>query len=364
MTRRVFILGAGSSAAFQGPKGNCPTISDFFIRAARIGLLDKYKEQTMSRPLFDFVRQEFGVRKADLCRVPINIESVVTRIEKSIEYFDTDGKYTIRGQARRNKKSVRLYGMRLQATTFIGHVLLELTHNSLSPLHVKLADQLTDSDTVISFNYDLLMDYALEHTQKWFPYSGYRIAFKQVIDHDKFLPPLITARLGIPYLKLHGSLNWLYGISPYRIIFNVPAPTGEDLFLLRSINHEIIAGPMDIAGKHEYTENNIYYDLHSLIIAPREDKPYSSIARALLNLWDIAANAMKVADELVLIGYSIPESDTKSRELLQQAKKGHPVVSLVDINPNPVIERLESLLSYKPSFVYNSFQDYINTIKA
>ena len=363
MTRRVFILGAGSSAAFQGTKNNCPTISDFFIRADQIGLLNKYKEQTMSRPLFDFVRQEFGIKKADLCRVPVNIESVITRLEEKIEYFDTYGKYTIRGQRRRNEKAVRLYGMRLQVTTFIGHVLLELTHNSLSPLHVKLADGLTDSDTVISFNYDLLMDYALEHTKKWFPNSGYRIAFKQVIEHDKFLPLITTSEFGIPYLKLHGSLNWLYGISPYRILFNAPAPTGEDIFLLKSINHEIIPGPMDIAGKHEYTENNIYYDLHSLIIAPLKDKPYYSMPKALLSLWNLAANAMKMADELILIGYSMPESDTKSRGLIQQAKKGHPVLSLVDINPNPVIERLESLLNYKPSFVYNSFQDYVNTIK-
>ena len=71
---------------------------------------------------------------------------------------------------------------------------------------------------------------------------------------------------------------------------------------------------------------------------------------------------MKAADQLVVIGYSIPQSDTKSLELIQQAKKAHPVISLVDINPNPVIERLESLLNYKPSFVYNGLHDYVNTL--
>lgn len=363
MSRRVFIIGAGSSAAFQGPKGNCPTISDFFIRAAQIGLLDKYKEQTMSRPLLDFVRQEFGINKADLRRVPVNSETVITRLEETIEYFDKHGRFKIKGTRRRNEKAVRTYGMRLQVTTFIGHVLLELTHNCLSPLHVKLADGLTDSDTVISFNYDLLMDYALEHTKKWLPNSGYRVAFKQVIEHDKFLPLITTSNPGIPYLKLHGSLNWLYGVNPYLFISNLKLPTGEDIFLLKSINHEIIPAPMDIAGKYEHTENGIYYDLFSLIVAPRKDKPYFSMPKALLSLWGLATNAMKMADELLLIGYSIPETDTKSRELIQQAKEAHPVVTLVDINPNPVIERLESLLNYKPSFVYNSFQDYVNTIK-
>ncbi|TET17359.1 MAG: hypothetical protein E3J75_02840 [Dehalococcoidia bacterium] len=363
MTQRVFILGAGSSAAFQGTKGSCPTISEFFIRAHEIGLIKRYREQTMSEPLFRFIQREFGISKPELCRVPVNIESVLTRLEEVIEDFDRDGQYRIKGNLRRNKKAVNLYGTRLQASTFIGHVLLELTHNALSPLHLKLAESLTNFDTVISFNYDLLMDYALENTGNWWPYSGYRIPFKQIIDGGKFLAPLSTSDPGIAYLKLHGSLNWLYGVSPYRLIYNMPVRNGEDVFLLRSINHEIIPGPMDIAGKHEYTDNNIYYDLHSLIVAPLKDKPYESIPKALFRLWDLASDEIKIASEVILIGYSIPESDTKSQELIKQAKTRRVAFTIVDKNPNPVVERLERLLAYKPSLVYHSFQDYINSIK-
>jgi len=132
MTRRVFILGAGSSAAFRGTKGSCPTISEFFIRAYEISLIKRYREQAMSRPLFRFIQQEFGISKPDLCRVPVNIESVLTRLEESIQEFDRDGKYSIKGNLRRNRKALTLYGTRLQASTFIAHVLLELDCTPMS----------------------------------------------------------------------------------------------------------------------------------------------------------------------------------------------------------------------------------------
>jgi hypothetical protein len=361
-TRRVFILGAGSSAAFKGNKGCCPTVSEFFIRASEIGLLKFYKEQSMSEPLFRFVQREFGIKKSDLNKIPVNIENVITRLEEVIEEYEQNGRYKVKGQLRRNRKAIDLYGTRLQASTFIGHVLLELTNGALSPLHVQLARNLTNQDTIISFNYDLLMDYALENTGKWWPYSGYRIPFKAIIDGDKQLPAIVTTDPGIAYLKLHGSLNWLYGINPYRILFNTPVPFGQDIFLLRKIIHEIISGPMDIAGKHEYTEGNIYYDLHSLIVAPRKDKQYASFPKVLNSLWDIASKAISKANEVIIIGYSIPESDTKSRELIQTAQTNKPSFIVVDKNPAQVSERLEILIGCRPYKNYNSFQDYLNEI--
>ena len=96
----------------------------------------------------------------------------------------------------------------------------------------------------------------------------------------------------------------------------------------------------------------------------RKDRLSFSMPKALLGLWNLATNAMKAADQLVAIGYSTPRSDTDSLELIRQAKKAHPVISPVDINPNPVIERLESLLSYEPSFVYDDLHDYVNIPKA
>jgi hypothetical protein len=363
MTQRVFILGAGSSAAFQDVKGSCPTISEFFIRAHEIGLVKLYREQTMSESLFRFIQREFGVSKPELCRVPINIEDVLTHLEEVIEEFVRDGQYRIKGNLRRNKKAVTLYGTRLQASTFIAHVLLELTHNASSPLHLKLAESLTKYDTVISFNYDLLMDYALESTGHLWSSSIYRVPFKQIIEGGKFLPPSLTSDPGFAYLKLHGSLNWLYGISPYRVVRNLLVPNGEHIFLLRQINHEIIPGPMDIAGKYEYEENNIYYDLHSLVVAPLKEKHYESIPKALTKLWDIASDAIKTASEVILIGYSIPESDTKSQELIEQAKARRVAFTVVDKNPTSVVERLEKLLGYKPSLVYDSFQGFLDSSK-
>ncbi len=362
MSSRVFILGAGSSAAFETVKGRCPTISEFFIRASQIGLIKRYRELHMSEPLFRFINKEFGIHKPDLYLTAVNIEDVITRLEEKIERYYEYDQYTIKGQMRRTKKSVSLSGTRLQVTTFIGHVLLELTNNVSSPLHVQLARKLTTDDTVISFNYDLLMDSALEHSGI-FSISDYCIPFKQVIEKGLY-SDFVPLPKGIAFLKLHGSLNWLYGISPYKVVNNLPVPNGEDIFLLKDLNHVIEPGPMDIAGKYEYTENRnnrlIYYDLHSLIVAPRRDKPYASFPKHLIKLWEYASDAVEKADEIILIGYSIPDSDIKSQELFRITKPCQ--FTIVDINPAPIKERLERLTGTKAVIVYPSFKDYISAI--
>ena len=227
--------------------------------------------------LWRFLRVEFGVRKAELQDAAINIEDILTLLDKRIEEYENRGQYYVKGSKRREQRGFNLLSTRFQLIAFIGQVLLEITNGRLCPLHKKLADKLTNDDTVITLNYDLLMDTALQSTGKWMPDTGYGIPFKSVIEGGEFVNVNTSAKSQILYLKLHGSLNWLHGENPYnwiRIGFHLPL--GKDIFLLRKITHKITSEPTDILGKYEYEENSLYYDLVSLLIAPRSDKPYGS----------------------------------------------------------------------------------------
>lgn len=359
--KRLYILGAGASASSQCGEVRCPTTTEFFICAFKLGLFDRYNKQDMMRPLFDYIRREFGIKKADLKHSHLNIEEVMTHIDNSIQDFFEHQQYRIYGQKRRGKRRFTTLSVRFQAVSFIGHVLLEITNNRLCTLHQRLANNLSDGDTVISFNYDLLMDTALMSTRRWSPNLGYGLQFKAIISNGKYLPAQPGNPPKITLLKLHGSLNWLYGVSAWSTIYGYSIPNGQDIFLLREINHEVLAKPIDIAGKYEHTENKIPYDLFSLIVAPLANKPYELLPKSTNQPWHRANKEIQLADEIVIIGYSIPESDLRSHDLIKAATMGsrHPEFVIVDSNPVPVIQRLQSLLGYEPSRVYTSFEEYL-----
>jgi hypothetical protein len=362
--KKVYILGAGASASFQFEKGRCPTVSEFFIRASDLGLFERYRQEGMMEPLFRFVQQQFGVSKKELRRSPVNIEHVLTRLETILDEFETYGQYQLKGQTRRTKKRVTLSGLRFQITTFICHVLLEITHENLCPFHCRLARSLSKGDAVITFNYDLLMDSALEASGRWSPYSGYGLKFKAAIEGNELVTISGTSTSDVLCLKLHGSLNWLHGHSPWNTIYNYPIRYGQDVFLLRKISHLVESGPTDVAGKYEHVENGVYYDLHSLIVAPRADKPYESFPKVFNELWDKATKSVQQADELVIVGYSIPETDIRSKELIRAARSIRKQIAftVVDKAPRPVVDKLQALLGYAPLKIYESFEEYIGSL--
>jgi len=363
--RRVYVLGAGASASFSDKGISCPCVRDFFVCASKLGLIERYKSESMMSTLWRFLRIEFGVRKAELQDATINIEDVLTLLDKRIEEYENRGQYYVKGLKRRVQRGFNLLSTRFQLIAFIGHVLLEITNGRLCPLHKKLADQLTNDDTVITLNYDLLMDTALQSKGKWMQDTGYGIRFKSVIEGGKFVDVNSSAKSQIPYLKLHGSLNWLHGENPYNWMrIGSHLPLGQDIFLLRKIDHKISSEPIDILGKYEYEENDLYYDLVSLLIAPRADKPYGSFPEAFNVLWDIAKSAIETAEEIIIIGYSIPISDTRCQQLIGNATNNgrKPAFIIVNRSPSAIEGRLRRIIGYSASSVYGSFEEYLQKV--
>ncbi|HEX3031163.1 MAG TPA: SIR2 family protein [Bacillota bacterium] len=163
----------------------------------------------------------------------------------------------------------------------------------LSPLpqvYSHFVNKLTVSDAILTFNYDLVLESALE---------------KAGMAYDYQLPlwpghPVSPNHSEIPVAKLHGSINIAHCSKCNRLYYLNRPFSGE--------------------GKEQ----------GPFIIPPTLFKSYS--LPALRRLWYLAYCQLRQAEEIIIIGYSLPSADILAAQLLFFAaqSKGLPRVTLVN----------------------------------
>jgi hypothetical protein len=185
--------------------------------------------------------------------------------------------------------------------------------------HVAMLGRLDDSgDSVLTLNYDLVADWAL-----------YELAPKEnggAPTHDsllarseELLDPLPDqlwdgARPSAPsqhrqrrcYLKLHGSLNYLYCANP-------PCPNHRAFFVnwlhLKREMKDHAGSPCNACGA----------GLRLVIIPPAMGKSLEMFPKMGF-IWNLAYRKLREADHWVLIGMSLPPSDYYLTWLLREAR--------------------------------------------
>jgi hypothetical protein len=187
-----------------------------------------------------------------------------------------------------------------------------------------------DDIALISFNYDLGMDFALHWS-------------RLPIDYGLGQPTRDAVRL----FKLHGSLNWVTcrkcgavrAILMDRIIKAHAGP--------RSLQSKSVMLSLDPRRAHDTIGPH----------CPGDDRPYeitivppswnkTQYWKQLSNVWSAAAQELAAAQEITLIGYSLPETDSFFRDLMALGLEGPTRVrSFTVVNPDPdVAVRFERLL--------------------
>jgi hypothetical protein len=126
------------------------------------------------------------------------------------------------------------------------------------------------TDTIITFNYDVLLDEL-----------GQRAPFTIPLPHETPEPGRI------PVLKLHGSANWLADEATY----------------LRLGDYEALTRPSG---------------LHPAIAAPGRSKSPEGAA-PFPRLWEMADNAIEQAQWVIFLGYRFPPTDALARLRLGRA---------------------------------------------
>ena len=173
-----------------------------------------------------------------------------------------------------------------------------------TPLARKLEEFLQElvkdsrSLTIVSFNYDTLVEDCLDHAGLVYSYGNRRVlrfvAKKKEQTLDKYVPDAEV-------LKLHGSANW--GVCRDC----TEAPVRADLI-------NALDGVYGVGRNKSCAFCDKKY-LQSSIVPPVETK--GAGLQSFVAFWQRARRAAGRAREVLVIGYSLPQADTQAMALIK-----------------------------------------------
>ena len=177
----------------------------------------------------------------------------------------------------------------------------------------------TQSASVISFNYDLAADMAL---------------YRAGLGPDYIIDQPSVGRVMVPLLKLHGSLNWATERSTRKI---------HPLHLSSYFQYYSYNGYGENSGTRlpigsqlvEYFSRyaSIEVDAEPVIVPPSWNK--ADYHNALSDVWAAAAKHLSEAEQIFIIGYSLPETDSFFRHLYALGSVGTtPLRRIAVFNPD------------------------------
>jgi NAD-dependent SIR2 family protein deacetylase len=306
--RNVFILGAGFSAS-----AGAPVINDFLDTSREIfdnpdSALDDAEKQLFGQ-VFEFKKRVAQAREKFLIDLD-NIEQLFGLIEMSHRLqkrkdvrdamvYVIAKTLQIAIARKHQRQSVRLSlapGFERSSPTWVESVPRENADVVCPDIYTYFglllsgkfdAPNKSRSNVVITFNYDLILDDALRRIDVE-PFYG-------LPDCDVDGIPQRESR--VPVLKLHGSTNWAICPRCRKVHVAGVKFTGDPgAFRARLCSKCHKPG------------------LHLLLVPPSWDK--SEYRVTMRPVWNEAVNALKTANRICVIGYSMPETDTFFKFLL------------------------------------------------
>lgn len=292
--RSTVILGAGASrgASFADTTRQVlpPLDTDFFRQAQR---LDEQSFKGGVRKVIEFVRDEYGPT-----RLP-TLETLFTQLqgfEQFLKQFSTR-------PGRRPERYQKQLGFLLELIPLVFRAAFE---EQQCEWHDRIAYALRKEDSLISFNYDAVIDDSIRRLSAgiWKADRGYGFKIKDgAADWSAPKTPGPFPKDYLRLLKPHGSLHW-----------SVTDHTEKQLHL-RSEAYE---------GTN--AQGNI--------IPPTWDKtilgewPWKPV-------WEQASKALQRTRCLIVIGYSVPQTDLTSQALIRSSLSGGDLRLLIVANPDP-----------------------------
>lgn len=293
--KRVFFFGAGATKADfpQAPLNN-----DLLSEALKLRLT---QAESAKAKVADFLNDFFHT--CDGVALP--------RVEDILSFLDSNllnQKYSCRGYGYEEFLKVRA-----SLVYLIGQVFENTLKDNPIGVTKKFCDSLTGNDVIISTNHDIVVDNALRQERhnvnygEWIRGGGSfsesytlfgdektNIFFK----NDEEIKDL--NRGDVELLKIHGSLNFLY--CPKCKEVDITVGQKGILYCMRK-NFEVKCINQNCTGK--YTD---------LIIVPTYYKIYNNTF--LVETWRRAERAIASADEVIFIGYSMPDADVEIKCML------------------------------------------------
>lgn len=280
--KTVFILGAGASK----PAG-LPIMSDFLERARHIQRNNRGSSEIES---FNHVFQAIDGKARSLHSKILlekreNIETWFGLIDMGL-MIGKFGKQTREEIERLREDFITMISKTIELSG-------KFSPNALPSPYGEFAQVLLDKTfsglefSFITFNYDVLLEFSL---------AGAGIKYNYCLNNSD------NQQKSFAFIKLHGSINW--GICPecHEIIPIAPQitskNTGKDQYRILQ------------SGSILNTKNHCGKPLNPIpfLVPPTWNKANIN-QNKILNLWEKAAIALSQAEKIIVIGYSMPETD-------------------------------------------------------
>ncbi|MDD4910506.1 MAG: SIR2 family protein [Candidatus Omnitrophica bacterium] len=347
---RVFILGAGATKAGFDQEGIPPPVDKDFFDIAH--LIKGRGTQELARRV---LKQVWDLYKKTS--------------EVSLEYYfrDIEAREGICAVSKSIGQPFK-WSMRLgDLTELIRRVYIQTTcklknnhlHSVQSKCHVKLLDNLKKGDVIITFNYDLVIEESFNKKNHniWNPKFGYGVSGIGGLSGrwvKKWLGTTQTPddfpECKVMLLKMHGSLNWLIHKYNKRIAL-------KD----RPLHVEKSRSGHPRPERISILPPGIAKDI--------ADEPYSSI-------WSLARSSLEKCEALIIVGYSLPETDFMAHSLLNEVvrsrlskKKPLYLDELYLVDPSrEVLDKFIKLLTpilgpQGKLYKYDKFSEYCSKVR-
>jgi NAD-dependent SIR2 family protein deacetylase len=350
MAKTVFILGAGASA-----DAGVPVMNKFLEESQNLYENPKFRESLKDFGLvYNFISSLQTIHsKAEMDLD--NIESVFAAIEfgKLLELevgklvgwdvIETAMKHLIIETIERKSKFVQSDNeIKAQGSHHNFGI------NIIGELETRSKDQ---PIAIITFNYDVLIDSVIEE-------MGYHCSY-QINKGDSYSP-------SIPIIKLHGSLNWGICGKCGRVNFwpiktycyeNIP----KIPYTLKTREAFIKCGSS--ISKLECLLCHTNCKEWPLIVPPTWNK--TQYFEIIQNVWRAAGQHLSEAENIFVVGYSLPESDYFFRYLYALGTLGKTMLKRIWVfDPDSEVDRrFKKLLGSQAEKKYKYFDcNYANAI--
>jgi NAD-dependent SIR2 family protein deacetylase len=346
----VFILGAGASH----PDG-VPLQKDILPHIISKDSCE-IQNSEIGKIVIQFIKDNFKLDENN--NLYPELEAVFGFIDYFIQYNESlNSKYT-------NEKIIHIKELLIKLIHYI--VNLETDKNSRHYNEFwKSLFEYSPNSSIITLNYDTLLEQSFEFLFKKYGYLDYCIPFMnyekkpQLAQYDFWINPrepvfVEESENPIPFkvIKLHGSLNWKYCNCCNQTLLT-PWDRKIDLTKGKFLGYTY-------PDKHEYEFlcPIDHTEFQTLIMPPSYLKSlHHPIITQLLNE---TARELRTAKKVVFIGYSLSSADVHIKALLK--KNIHPDMEIIVVNPKKkdLMELNYRSLSQNVVFKYCSFEEMLS----
>lgn len=350
MIDTIYILGAGASA-----DSGIPVMSNFVQKAESLAASKEFEGYEFKELKEIIDNLQFGESKIYIDSE--NIESVLGAIEMA-EIFNHKFK---EDQSIDLKNTYIDYVVKtIEKSTLFKYEKDKITNEKSNSYDAFVKNYITpikNKSAILTFNYDVCLDIALYSNNVSFNY------YLEANRDDNFFP----------YLKLHGSINW----------FEIEKQNNNTEINILDVMSHVKYGAHFTDKKHIKRRVDDYFfqthfkkemlskkyieipksKMNTLIIPPTWNK--TMYHNKIKNVWVKAHNVFRNTKNIVVIGYSYPESDSFFKYMLSVCTNNNTRINkLIIVNPNidPIKERLDELLGpalkKKVSYVNLWFEDF------